>query len=38
MAEDPLDVRTVHSGQQITGQFGATAMARRLWHAMKEYF
>ncbi|MXP41671.1 cell division protein FtsA [Altererythrobacter soli] len=37
-AEDPVDVRTVNTGQQITGQFGATAMARRLWHAMKEYF
>lgn len=37
-AEDPVDIRAVGKRHQITGQFGATAMARRLWHAMKEYF
>ena len=37
-AEDPVDIRAVGSRYQITGHFGATAMARRLWHAMKEYF
>jgi cell division protein FtsA len=37
-AEDPIDIRAVGTRHQITGHFGATAMARRLWHAMKEYF
>lgn len=37
-AEDPVDIRAVGTRHQITGHFGATAMARRLWHAMKEYF
>jgi cell division protein FtsA len=37
-AEDPVDIRVVGHRHQITRRYGATAMAQRLWHAMKEYF
>ncbi|MGZ3197235.1 MAG: cell division protein FtsA, partial [Croceibacterium sp.] len=37
-AEDPVDIRAVGPRHQITRRYGATAMAQRLWHAMKEYF
>jgi cell division protein FtsA len=37
-AEDPVDIRVVGQRHQITRRYGATAMAQRLWHAMKEYF
>jgi cell division protein FtsA len=37
-AEDPVDIRTIGHRHQITRRYGATAMAQRLWHAMKEYF
>jgi cell division protein FtsA len=37
-AEDPVDIRAVGPRHQITRRYGATAVAQRLWHAMKEYF
>jgi cell division protein FtsA len=37
-AEDPVDIRAVGHRHQITKRYGATVMAQRLWHAMKEYF
>lgn len=37
-AEDPVDIRAFGNRHQITRRYGATAMAQRLWHAMKEYF
>jgi len=37
-AEDPIDIRVVGQRHQIARRYGATAMAQRLWHAMKEYF
>ena len=37
-AEDPVDIRAVGPRHQITRRYGATAMAQRLWQAMKEYF
>jgi cell division protein FtsA len=37
-AEDPVDIRAVGPRHQVTKRYGTTAMAQRLWHAMKEYF
>ena len=37
-AEDPVDIRAVGPRHQIARRYGTSAMAQRLWHAMKEYF
>jgi len=37
-AEDPVDIRAVGNRHQITRRYGATALAQRLWQAMREYF
>ena len=37
-AEDPVDIRSYGRHLQVTRRFGASAMAQRLWRAMKEYF
>lgn len=37
-AEDPIDIRAVGHRHQVTRRYGATAMARQLWRAMREYF
>jgi cell division protein FtsA len=37
-AEDPVDIRAVGHRHQVTRRYGTTAMAQRLWQAMREYF